>query len=317
VVVPLHRMTPQARRCLAGVAEMLGDEHELIVVSDREVSELPPQARLVLTGSASDTSPAEKRDAATAHVRGEICAFLDDDAYPAPAWIERAIERFRDPAIAAVGGPGVTPPDRPLLERLGGAFYESSFGSGGLRYRFHPVGGVRDVEDFPAYNFFVRTEVLRSVGGWASRFYGGEDTKLCLTLVEAGHRIVYDPEVVVYHFRRPMFRPHMRQVANVGRHRGWFVRAFPRTSRQPLYFAPAGALVAAPAVVAWAARRPARMRGLLGLGIAAWALISGRALQEGQDPAVAALLPLGLAAGHAAYGAGFLRGLVTTEIESM
>ena len=90
-------------------------------------------------------------------------------------------------------GPGVTPPGSGWRERAGGAFYESPFGSGGLRFRFTPLGAPRDVDDFPAYNLFVRTDELRAIGGWDSSFYGGEDTKVCLALRRAGHRIVYDP----------------------------------------------------------------------------------------------------------------------------
>lgn len=317
VIVPLHRPTVEFRQCVAEVCALPGDRHELIVVSDTHVDGLPENARLLVTGSAGDSSPAEKRDAALAQVRGAVCAFLDDDAYPRRDWIERALERFADPTIAAVGGPGVTPPGAGWRERAGGAFYESPLGSGSLRYRFQPVNGVRDVDDFPAYNFFVRTDALRDIGGWASRFYGGEDTKVCLTLIEAGHRIVYDPDVVVFHHRRRLFRPHMRQVGNVGRHRGYFVRAFPATSSRPIYFAPSAALVAGAAAVLWAVRRPRRIKMLGGLAAGLWAAISWSALRAGRDPAVAALLPAALAAGHTAYGVGFARGLATRSIDSM
>lgn len=318
VIVPLHRPTPAARQCVAAVAALPGDRHELLVVSDRPVDGLPPEARAILTGSPADTSPAEKRDLALEHARGDVCAFIDDDAYPADNWIDRALERLEDPAIAAVGGPGVTPPGAPLRERLGGAFYESPFGSGGLRHRFTPLGPVRDVDDHPAYNLFIRTAALRDVGGWASRLYGGEDTKLCLALVEAGHRIVYDPSVVVLHHRRPVFRAHMRQVANVGRHRGWFVRAYPETSRRPLYFGPSAALVTAPALAAWAARRRRRATALGAVAAAGTAAVIAQSLRDGQERKVAAGLPVVLAAGHAAYGAGFLRGLLLTDrIEAM
>lgn len=317
VVVPLHRLTAAARRCLDEVLALPGDRHELLVVSDQAVEGVPAGARTVLTGSATDTSPAEKRDVALAEVRGRICAFLDDDAYPAPDWLEKALARFADPAVAAVGGPGVTPPGSPLLERAGGAFYESPLGSGGLRYRFAPQGEARDVDDYPAYNFLVRTEVLRGIGGWATKFYGGEDTKVCLELVRAGHRIVYDPAVVVYHFRRPIFRGLMRQVGNVGRHRGYFVRAFPETSARPLYFAPSAALLAAPVVLAWATRSRRRLGVLATLSAVAVGGASVSALRAGHDVGTAALLSPALVAGHAAYGAGFLRGLVTAEIESM
>jgi GT2 family glycosyltransferase len=317
VIVPLHRLTPSAAECLQTVSGLPGGRHELIVVSDRPVEGLPDGARLVLTGAQSDTSPAEKRDAALGHVRAPVCAFLDDDAYPASDWLDAALERLEDPSIAAVGGPGITPPGRPFRERLGGAFYESRLGSGGLRYRFVADGGVRDIDDYPAYNFFVRTEALRAVGGWATRFYGGEDTKVCLELVRLGLRIVYDPDVVVYHHRRPVFRGLMDQVANVGRHRGYFVRAFPETSARPLYFAPAAALVSAPLLLGWAVRRPRRWRALARLSALGVAAVWATGAREGHGAMETALLPAALVAGHGAYGAGFLRGLVSGDIESM
>ncbi len=318
IVVPVHRLTPHARQCLETSVAVCGPEDEVIAVSDRPLKGIPTAVRVHLTGSPSDTSPAEKRDAATDIAGGEFLAYIDDDAYPAEEWIDRALERFAsDPAIAAVGGPGITPPGSGVRERVGGAFYESPFGSGGLRYRFSPFGSPRAANDLPAYNLIVRADVLRRVGGWASRFYGGEDTKLCLTLVQTGYRIVYDPQVVVFHHRRPIFGPHMRQVANVGRHRGFFVRAYPKTSLRPIYFAPSCLLVASPVVAAWAARRRGR-RLALGVIIAAAAgTVSFKALQDGSGPLVAALLPSALVAGHGAYGVGFLRGLVTREIESM
>jgi GT2 family glycosyltransferase len=317
VIIPLHRPTPAFWRCVDSLVALDETLCELIVVSDRELDGLPERVRLIVTGSSSDSSPAEKRDAALAHVRGEICAFLDDDAYPATDWIQRAMKRFADPGIAAVGGPGLTPPGSNWRERASGAFYESPFGSGGLRFRFLALGEVRDVDDFPAYNFFVRTGVLREIGGWASRFYGGEDTRVCLALVEAGHRIVYDPAVVVYHHRREVFGGHMRQLANVGRHRGYFVRAFPGTSARPMYFAPSAAVLGAALIGIWAAGSPRRAAGVTGAGLLAGLAITGWAVRDGQGSAVAAALPAVVAASHTAYGLAFLRGLVTREIDSM
>jgi glycosyltransferase involved in cell wall biosynthesis len=314
VIVPLHRDTPAFRRCVAAVGALLEDRHELIVVADRPVVGLPDDVRLVVTRSEADTSPAEKRDAALAAAAGDFLAFLDDDAYPAPDWLDRALARLEDPAVAAVGGPGVTPPDSRFRERASGAFYESTFGSGGLRARFRPVDGVRPVDDWPAYNFVIRRDALEHVGGWGSSFYGGEDTKLCLALRDAGFTILYDPAVLVYHHRRPIFASHLRQVGNVGRHRGYFVRKFPGTSARPTYFLPAAALVAALVALPWIARRPSRRRvALLGaLGLSA--TISGTAVIDGEDPAVAAALPFVVFASHAVYGAQFLRGVATPEL---
>jgi glycosyltransferase involved in cell wall biosynthesis len=314
IVVPLHRDTPAFRRCVSAIECLPGERHELLVVADRPVAGLPPDVRLVLTGAEHDTSPAEKRDAALAVATGDVLAFVDDDAYPAPDWLERALERFDDPAVAAVGGPGVTPPGSSFRERASGAFYESPFGSGSLRARFRAMDGVRPVDDWPAYNLLIRREALERVGGWASSFYGGEDTKLCLALRDAGFTIVYDPAVMVYHHRRPIFAAHLRQVGNVGRHRGYFVRRFPGTSARPTYFLPAAALVAGLASLPWIAGRARRRRGASALLLGLAAAISGTAALDGEDAAVAAILPVVVLASHTVYGAQFLKGLATPEL---
>ena len=315
VIVPLHRDTPAFRRCVEAVRSLPGEDHELIVVSDRPVAELPTDVRVVITGAETDTSPAEKRDAAVDVAAGEILAFVDDDAYPAPDWLDRALERLDDPAVAAVGGPGVTPPQSPFRERASGAFYESLFGSGGLRARFRASGPSRTVDDWPAYNLLIRREALARVGGWGSSFYGGEDTKVCLALREAGYTIVYDPAVLVYHHRRAIFAAHLRQVGNVGRHRGYFVRKFPGTSARPTYFLPAAALLGLVVALPWIARTAGRRRRALLAAVGIGAVISGSAALDGEDAAVSAVLPSVVAASHAVYGAQFLRGLATSDLD--
>jgi GT2 family glycosyltransferase len=319
VIVPLHRLTPEARQCLAVTATLPGVRHEVLAVCDTVPDDMPEGVRVITTGSAVDTSPAEKRDAALPHAVGDIVAFLDDDAYPAADWIVKALDRFAaEPDLAALGGPGITPPNSSYARRLGGAFYTSRLGSGSLRHRFVAVGPRIDVNDWPAYNFFVRRDALDKVGGWASRFYGGEDTKLCLALREAGLRIGYDPEVVVYHHRRPVVRPLARQVGNVGRHRGWFVRRFPETSRRPIYFAPSALLLAAPLALVWSLRSQHRRRFMGGAVALGWAGVTAVGRADGDEPEVALALPFALAVGHGAYGLGFLRGLLLTdEIDSM
>jgi hypothetical protein len=318
VIIPLHRRTPAFEVCLERAARLAGPGREVMVVSDRDPGPLLDGVERVLTGSGADTSPAEKRDAALERVTTDICAFLDDDAYPADDWLDRGLDRLADTSsVAAVGGPGVTPPASPWRERVAGAFYESPFGSGRLAFRFRPLGTAREVDDLPAYNLFVRTDALREIGGWSSKLYGGEDTMTCLRLVQAGYRIVYDPQLVVYHFRRPILTPLLRQVGNVGRHRGHFARVLPATSRRPLYFAPTAG-VAAAALLALAALKshPARRLGMIG-GLAAWAAISRRALDDGCDPTTAAVLPAVIAVTHAAYGVEFARGFFGPAIEEM
>jgi glycosyltransferase involved in cell wall biosynthesis len=302
VVIAAHRDGRAFRRCLDASLAQDHPDFEVVVASDQPFERLPEAVVQVATGSPTDTSPAEKRDAAFAAATGDVLAYVDDDAYPRQDWLSNAARHFRD-AVQAVGGPGLTPPDSPWAERVGGAVYESPAGSAFLRYRFVPRP-ARRTSDFPAYNLLVRRQALEVVGGWGTTFYGGEDTVLCLKLAELGWLVHYAPDVVVYHQRRPILRPHLRQVANVGRHRGYFVRAFPATSRKLLYALPALAPAALPLGVVFIKKQPV-IGGLLVAG--AYGLVALETLRR-HSPSVALATPAVAAMHHVAYGSAFLRG---------
>jgi GT2 family glycosyltransferase len=92
--------------------------------------------------------------------------------------------------------------------------------------------------DLPAYNLFIRREVLNEIGGWGSKYYGGEDTKVCLEMKKRGYKLLYTPEIIAWHHRRPFPIKHLKQIGNVGRQRGMFARKYPETSRKLFYFLP-------------------------------------------------------------------------------
>jgi glycosyltransferase involved in cell wall biosynthesis len=311
VIIPLHRDSATFRECLRQCLELEHADFEVVVVSDQPVA-MPADTRVrfVLTGSPVDTSPAVKRDIGARHATGEALAYLDDDAYPARDWLSVAEVALGAPAVDAIGGPGVTPPGSSLRARAGGLVYASPLGSGPLRYRFTPQA-ARVVDDYPAYNLIVKAECVARIGGWASTFYGGEDTRFCERLSESGVMVNYHPELVVYHFRRPLFRAHMRQIANVGRHRGYFARIYPGTSLRPVYFAPLVAvvgMVAALAAVLVTAGVAALVVTLV-IGYLAAAIAAGSGTLGER-----ALFPLGVVAHHASYGLAFARGLATRDL---
>ncbi|MFC1607747.1 glycosyltransferase [Candidatus Latescibacterota bacterium] len=208
---------------------------EIIVLPDGEWT--PPDAsiRVIPTGK---VRPAEKRDRGAREATGEIVAIIDDDAYPCREWLSRALRHFDDPDVAAVGGPGVTPPDDNLRQKISGWIYESPMVSGGFTYRYRP-GAMRDVDDYPTSSLLIRREDFLAVGGFDTGYWPGEDTILCLKLTrQLGKRIVYDPDVLVHHHRREIFGGHLRQIKSYALHRGFFVRKFPETSLKPSYFVP-------------------------------------------------------------------------------
>jgi len=183
-------------------------------------------------------NPAKRRDLAIKHAKGEWLAFIDDDAYPSKNWLKSAVALFKDPSIVAVCGPGVTPPGADDFEKASGWVSASRLGGGNCTYRFIPAK-KRFVDDFPSMNFIVRKKDFAQVGGFDSNYYPGEDTKLCLDLTQKlGKKIMYDPKILVYHHRRPLFKEHLKQNGGFGLHRGHFARTLPQTSRRIGYFIP-------------------------------------------------------------------------------
>ena len=223
--------------CLAALAKQTYRNFEVIVLPDgelkREVEDR--NIRFIATGK---VRPAEKRNLGIREAKGEIVAFIDDDAYPDQHWLEYAVKYFGEPSIGAVGGPGVTPPGDKSLAKIGGRVYDNILVSGNYRYRYK-AGGVRmDVEDYPSCNLFVRKDLMERFGGYRTDFWPGEDTLLCKDILDNWKRIVYDPWVVVYHHRRPLFGAHLRQLGRYGFHRGYFCKRFPSNSLRLSYFVP-------------------------------------------------------------------------------
>ncbi|MFC1674272.1 glycosyltransferase [Candidatus Omnitrophota bacterium] len=218
-------------------------DFEIIVLPDKEAATVRGQSpsgtvplRIIATGV---VSPAKKRDIAMEHAKGEILAFIDDDAYPKADWLKEAMKNFSDPRVAAVGGPAVTPKEDDLMQQASGAVYSNLLVSAKHVRRYLPLKG-EEVDDYPSCNFFVRKLVFQELGGFQTDFWPGEDTKLCLDITKKlGKKIIYDPKVLVFHHRRPLFLAHLKQVASYALHRGYFVKRFPETSRRFSYFVPA------------------------------------------------------------------------------
>jgi len=183
-------------------------------------------------------NPAEKRDIGLKYAKGDILAFIDDDAYPAKDWLKNAAINFKNEEVAAVGGPAVTPPNDTMRQKASGLIFSSYIVSGNFRYRYVP-DKRREVNDFPSCNLLVRKSVMLELGGFDTALWPGEDTKLCLDITrKLGRKIIYDPEVLVYHHRRDIFMPHLSQIANYALHRGYFVKRYPQNSLKLAYFVP-------------------------------------------------------------------------------
>ncbi len=236
IIIPVIAVNDYIKESVPKILELDWPDFEIIIFPDKpDKKHKWPKTRIIASGK---VGPAEKRDLSIKYAKGEILAFLDDDAYPERDWLVRAVRHFKNKKVAAVGGPAVTPADDGILQKTSGAVFESYLGGGATRNRYLPLGKKKEVDDWPTVNLLVRKDIFKAVGGFDNTYWPGEDTKLCLDIIHTGYRIIYEPKAVVYHHRRSNLLKHFKQIGNYALHRGYFAKIYPETSRKPFYFVP-------------------------------------------------------------------------------
>lgn len=237
IIIPVKAINDYVRETVPYIQHLTHESWELIILpNEADMDEWGDERiRIVPSGR---VGPAKKRDMGAELARGDILVFLDDDSFPRQDLLDVAEQYFADPSVVAIGGPAITPPHDNFWQRVSGAVFLSRF-SGGAPERYVPVGEMREIQDWPSVNLMVRKADFLAIGGFNSPYWPGEDTKLCLDLIQkTGKRILYVPSLVVWHHRRAGLAAHLKQVGGYGIHRGYFARKYPETSRKLLYFVP-------------------------------------------------------------------------------
>lgn len=310
IIIPVKCNNPMLQQSLQYCLDLNYPDFEVVVLPDDPFTHSDPRVRILPTGP---MRPAEKRNRGFREATGSIIAFLDDDAYPLPHWLEEAVGNFSRPEVGAVGGPGLTPPDDPLLARVSGRIYEARMISGNYRYRY-VVDRMREVDDFPSCNLIVRKQTLETLGGFGTNYWPGEDTELCLQITKKlGQKIIYDPRVEVFHHRRPSLLRHFRQLASYGLHRGSFVRVFPQTSRRLVYFLPS--VLSLWLLLGWLSIPLPVIGWLYPVSITAYLLLAA-ASGFSTRPTLFLLTFAGIVCSHLAYGLSFIRGLLAPVVDA-
>ncbi len=313
VVIPFKTDGPFLRECLAHVERQTYRAFDIYLVPDGPLTLAGERVRILPSGA---VLPNRKRQLAAAASRADILAFIDDDAYPDPEWLARAVGHFDDPNVVAAGGPAITPPHDSPRQRASGTIFAAPIVTATTRYRYVPQA-QRDVGSLPSCNLLIRREAFLRDADASAAIWPGEDIITCLYATRNGERIVYDPSILVFHHRRALFRAHLYQVWCYGRFRGFFLRRFGRSRPDAVHTAPAAFVLAHAGLLAALAQPRLRRPALAVAGTYA-ALVAGSALREsraaGTNPW---LVGAGIYLTHLVYGCasivGWLYGVAERE----
>jgi glycosyltransferase involved in cell wall biosynthesis len=204
VIIPTRNRETQLASCLRALAaqEYPNDRFEVVVADDG--SRRPPQeivasaakqlnVRLVLESAAH--GPAAARNAAAAQARGEFLAFTDDDCEPAPNWLRSLAARLTTCPTHLIGGRTFNALSENIYSEASQALIDIIY----AHFNPHP----EQAKFFATNNLAMPATEFRAVGGFASSFRFAEDREFCDRWLHHGRRMIYAPEVAVYH-RHPL-----------------------------------------------------------------------------------------------------------------
>jgi glycosyltransferase involved in cell wall biosynthesis len=168
------------------------------------------------------------RNRAISEARGELLAYIDDDAIADPRWAQSLVAAFDAPEVMCITG--FVAPARlenaaqELFERFGYSkgFYRLDFS---LRTRppepLFPYKGYHGT----GCNSAFRRSIFKTVGLFDPRLDmgtpvpGGGDHDMFTRIIRAGHTLRFEPNVVVYH-------DHMDDLSALPRKLGQYHQAF-------------------------------------------------------------------------------------------
>ena len=219
IIVPTYNHSGELTACLQSVAclDYPRDRFEVIVVDDG--SETSPesvvasfQGRLDVTLlTQPHAGPATARNTGAARAKGEFLTFTDDDCAPAPDWLQTLAVRFATAPQHAIGG-------RTLNELSDNPYSTASQLLIDYLYAYYNSDS-NQARFFTTNNLAMPRDRFHNIGGFDTTFprAAAEDRDLCDRWLQHGYRMIYAPEVLVYHAHALTFRTFWRQHFSYGR----------------------------------------------------------------------------------------------------
>ena len=206
VIINTYNRGPYLNDAIAALRGLDYPDFEVIVVNgpstDNSADVIAGWGGAIKALDCDEANLSVSRNVGIAAAAGDFICFMDDDAAPHPQWLKRLAVAYRDPEVGGVGGftidnTGVRWQVRKTVcDRFGNAHNVTAY------FDERPLNrpGTPYYPSLLGTNSSFRAMALKGIGGFDSTFaYLLDETDVCLRLVDAGWKIVYEPSALIYH----------------------------------------------------------------------------------------------------------------------
>ena len=230
VVIPTFNHAGILTGCLEALLSQdfpLSD-FEIIVVDDGSGDDTRDQV-LKYAGSTPPVHYAYQKNAGPATARnhgaklatGEVVLFTDDDCVPAGNWISEMYRPFRNPEDKVVAVKGAY--------RTRQKSFIAQFAQAEFENRFRKLRRNKYIDFVDTYAAAFRRDVFLSLDGFDASFpeANNEDVEFSYRMSDQGHRMVFNPNAIVYHTHPDTLTRYLKQKFGRAYWRMAVYRSFP------------------------------------------------------------------------------------------
>ncbi|MDY6855580.1 MAG: glycosyltransferase [Thermodesulfobacteriota bacterium] len=199
VIIPAFNASHTIERCLSSLTRqsVKKEDYEIIIVDDGSIdgtSDIVNQFPVKYLWQ-TNQGPASARNKGVKEAEGEIVLFTDADCVPQHNWIEEMVKFFDNLEVTAVKGVYKTS-QKSLVARFAQIEFEE---------RFEMLKKSDGIDMVDTYSAAYRKSIFLSLGGFDPSFpvANNEDTELSYRMSQAGYKMVFNPNAIVYHLNHP------------------------------------------------------------------------------------------------------------------
>ncbi|MGH9406316.1 MAG: glycosyltransferase [Terriglobia bacterium] len=218
VVINTYNRAASLDTALRSLRRLNYPHFEVIVVNgpstDHTADVLNRYAGAIRVGTCGDRNLSVSRNVGIEMARGDLVAFMDDDAVADENWLNDAVAGFDSDDVGGVTGTvfdytGFRPQYRyTICDRIGNSFFDGNEPALAFCYP-----GCLRFPNLQGGNSAIRRSAILDVGGFDEEFdYYLDEVDVCLRLVDAGYLLKQLPNAFVYHRNLPS---HLRNADRI------------------------------------------------------------------------------------------------------